>query len=65
MAGWPFVLASVGAFVVPLAMAVAGACWFRHDPAAQLAAGVGGLCLGMMLAGVTATLRRRRTEANP
>ena len=65
MAGWPFVLTSLGVFVVPPALAVAGACWFRNDPASQLAAGAGGLGLGMMLAAVTSTLVHRRSEASP
>jgi hypothetical protein len=65
MTGWRFVLTSLSVFVVPLALAVAGACWFRDDPTHQLAAGVGGLCLGMALAGVTAKLMQRKSEANP
>jgi hypothetical protein len=65
MVGWRFALTSLGVFVVPLALAVAGACWFGDDPAHQLAAGVGGLCLGMTLAGVTAKLVHRKSEANP
>ena len=65
MTGWRFVLTSLAVFVVPLALAVAGACWFRSDPAHQLAAGAGGLCLGMTLAGVSAKLIERISEANP
>lgn len=64
MAGWRFALTSLGVFVVPLALAVAGACWFSDTPARQLAAGVGGLFLGMTLAGMTARLMHRRSEAN-
>jgi len=62
--GWRFAWTSVGVFVVPLALAVAGACWFRNEPASQLAAGAGGLLLGMTLAGVTAKLGQRTDEAN-
>jgi hypothetical protein len=60
MTGWRFVWTSVGVFLVPLALAVAGACWFRNDPARQVAAGLGGLCLGMALAGAAARLLQEK-----
>jgi hypothetical protein len=64
MTGWRFALASLGVFVVPLALAVAGACWFRDDPTRQLVFGGGGLLLGMALSGVTAKLAYCKSEAN-
>jgi hypothetical protein len=65
MTGWRLALASLGAFGMPLGLSVTGACWFRGDPVSQLAAGLGGLCLGMILAGAAAMLAHRTSKANP
>jgi hypothetical protein len=49
-------------FATPLALALAGAAWFRENRDCQLAAGLIGLCLGMTMMAVMGRLVNRKRE---
>lgn len=65
LAGRRLVLASVGLFVGPSVLAIAGAAWYRGSGAAQLGGALGGLVVGMAVAVVGARrwCRMDRTES--
>ena len=54
LGGWRLVLASMGLFVGPCVLAIAGAAWCRGSGAAQLGGALGGLFVGMAVAVVGA-----------
>jgi hypothetical protein len=62
LAGRRFAAAALSVFGTPLALALAGAVWFRGNPDFQLAAGLAGLCLGTVLVLAAGRLLNRNRE---